>query len=282
MINIKKHPIRLILLFYFICFAFRFIEYIFIRTDESIIGEAFIHKLIGIALLAVAIRLLQYKWSDIGLRARSAIKGIISGLLFGGVVYAIAYCSEILMQISAGNTPSLQFYVTSYTAQGNRAMQNGVLFILICIVGNIINVVMEEGIFRGLFVRVAEEKYSLMKACLLSSFLFGIWHIMQPLRNVLDGAQSPMGAFMLGLMLVGTSMLGGIQYVLLYKLTESLWVGMAAHFVNNTIVNLLHIATVSGVDELQTVRITIASTLSFIVVLIAFLYKKRKENRNMP
>jgi len=62
---------------------------------------------------------------------------------------------------------------------------------------------------------------------------------------------------------------------MLFKMTGVLWVGLAAHFVNNVIVNLLHVVTASGVDELQTVRITIAQTLSFIAVLIIFLVNKR-------
>jgi len=155
----------------------------------------------------VAVRLLQYKWGYIGFYANRAIKGICLGLLLGCVVFAVAYGTETIMQMSAGNSPSLQFYVTSYAIQGNRDMQAGVLFILICVLGNVINVVMEEGVFRGLFIRVAEEKYSFGKACLFSSFLFGTWHITQPVRNVLDGVQSPMGAFMMGLMLVVTATL---------------------------------------------------------------------------
>lgn len=279
MTNVKKHPVGFILLFYFACFLFRAVEYLVIRTDQSIIGEAFIHKLIGIGLLIGAVRLLPYKWSDIGFQAKHAAKGICLGLLFGGAVFAIAYAAEMAMQMLAGNAPSLRFFITSYAIQGNRVMQGGALFVLICVLGNIINVIMEEGVFRGLFIRAAEEKYAFAKACLLSSFLFGIWHIAQPVRNLLDGEQSPMGALIMGLMLIGTSMLGGMQYALLYKVTGALWVGMAAHFANNTIVNLLHVVTASGVDELQAVRISIAQTISCIVVLI-FYVKSRKASRN--
>lgn len=274
--NIKKNPLHFILLFYFTCFLFRAVEYFFIRTDQSVIGEAFIHKIVGIALLAAAGRRLHYKWSDIGFCANRAVKSICFGFLFGGVIFFIAYGAEMLIQVSAGNRPTLQFYVTSYTAQGNRSMQGGALFVFICLVGNIINVVMEEGVFRGLFVRLGERKYSFVKTCLLSSFLFGLWHIAQPVRNVLDSLQSPMGALMLGLMLVGTSMLGGIQYVLLYKLTGALWFGMAVHFINNSVVNLLHVVTAAGVDELQTIRLTIAQSLSFIAVFIVFLLLAKK------
>jgi membrane protease YdiL (CAAX protease family) len=279
MSDIKKRPIRFILLFYLVCFAFRAVEYLVIRTDQSVIGEAFIHKLIGIALLALTVRFIKIKWSDIGFVPKRAAKGICYGLLFGGVVFAIAYGSEFLLQASAENAPALRFYVASYTTTGDPVIQNGFWFVLLCIAGNTINVIMEEGVFRGLFIRLAAEKHSFIKASLFSAFLFGIWHIAQPVRNVLDCVQSPGVTVMMGLMLVTTSALAGIQYALLYKLTGALWFSMAAHFVNNTIVNLLHVVTVSGADAMQSVRIAIAQTISFVVVLIVFIIKSRNAHK---
>ncbi len=277
--NGKSYPVRFILVFYLICFVFRGVEYLIIRTDQTVIGEAFIHKLIGIALLAVAVAALKYKWADIGFVTRKAVKGILLGLLLGCGVFIVAYGTEFLIQAAAGNAPSLQFYVTSYAIQGNRALQDGLAFIFICIAGNIINVVMEEGVFRGLFLRLMEEKHSFLKACLFSSILFGIWHIAQPVRNVLDGVQSPMGALMAGLMLVATSTLLAIQYCMLLKVTGAIWAGMAAHFVNNASANLLHVTTASGTDELLTVRIAIAQALSFAIVLVFFIVHLRKKKR---
>ncbi len=58
------------------------------------------------------------------------------------------------------------------------------------------------------------------------------------------------------------------------KITGSLWMPMADHFLNNTIINILHIATISGVDELQVIRISIAQAVSFFIVL--FIYFKSK------
>lgn len=275
--NAKRHPIRFIVCFYLVCFLFRAVEYLVIRTDQGIIGEAFIHKLIGIALLAAAVRLIPYRWSQIGVCADKAVSGICLGLLLGGVVFVVAYGVEMAMHMVDGNAPTLQFYVTSYAIDGNRAMQGGALFILICILGNIINVIMEEGVFRGLFVRLTEERHSFATACVLSSLLFGLWHIAQPIRNVLDGQQSIPGAAMAGLVLVVTSTLLGIQYVMLFKCTGALWAGMAAHFVNNAIINLLHVATFTGTDELQTVRIAIAQSLSFVIVLVFFLRARRRD-----
>lgn len=274
--NAKQKPIQFILFFYLVCFIIRTIEYHLIRTDQSNIGEAFIHKTFGIVLLGVSLRQLQYKWQDIGFRADRALRDTCFGLLLGIFVFLISYSAEIFIQTSAGNAPSLQFYVTSYAIQGNRAMQDGALFILICIIGNLINVVMEEGVFRGLFVRLTEEKYSFIAACVFSSLLFGIWHISQPIRNFLDGLQSFGGSMMTILTLVVTSTLLGIQYVMLNKLTGSIWAGMAAHFVNNTTINLLHVVTNGGADEMQTFRIAVAQALSFVIVLVIFLLLRKK------
>jgi membrane protease YdiL (CAAX protease family) len=131
---------------------------------------------------------------------------------------------------------------------------------------------MEEGIFRGLFLKLAEMKYSFMMAVFISSILFGLWHIAAPIRNLLDGDISAVGAVMYALMLIVTAGITGAKFCLLTKITGSLWMPMADHFVNNTIINVLHIVTTSSADELQVLRISIAQALSFLIVL--FIYWK--------
>lgn len=71
----------------------------------------------------------------------------------------------------------------------------------------------------------------------------------------------------------------GIKWALMYRMTGSLYAGMADHFFNNCIAtNLLHLSTESGTDELMIVRVLIAQLLSFAVV-IAFWMKRKKEKK---
>lgn len=83
--------------------------------------------------------------------------------------------------------------------------------------GNIINVIMEEGVFRGLFLKLTEEKLLFLKSCIFSSLLFGFWHILQPLRNFFDSVQSLEGAITFGIIYIIASTLIGIQYCMLEK-----------------------------------------------------------------
>jgi membrane protease YdiL (CAAX protease family) len=270
-------PIVFVLGFFAVCFVARIVELLFIRTDLSAVGEAFIHKLFGIALLMAALFVLRLKWRDIGFRKDKLIRGVLAGALIGVGAFAIAYGVELFVQWQNGGAPALEFYVTSYGLTGNSAMQGGFILILVCVVGNIINVVMEDGVFRGLFMRVLGSRYSFVAAMIISSAIFGIWHGLLPVRSFLDGEQSGTGAMMSAVLLIVTSFIFGVELCLLCKWEGALWAGMTVHFINNASVNLLHVTTIQGVDELQILRISIAQTLVCVVALALVIRQWRKK-----
>lgn len=272
----NKAPFRAVLGIYLLCFIFRVWEYFVLRTDQTVWGEAFIHKLIGIAILCTAAKMTTFTLEGIGFSKENIVQNISKGLLFGLAIFAFAYSVEILICILQGNFESLQLYVTAYAVDGNTGHQTALIFFVICIAGNIINVIMEEGVFRGLFQQILQKKYSFILSAVIASCLFGLWHIIAPIRNYYDSASSLNSLLFNTAMLVVTSALIGFKFAMLTKITGSLYMAMGDHFVNNTIVNTLHVVSATGSDELQFVRITIAQTLSFIVVLIYYLKKCQK------
>lgn len=271
-----RSPLLSVLVIYILCFIFRMIEYFMIRTDQTLLGEAIIHKIAGIIILWIAIKMLSTDFELIGFKHKGIFKNFAFGLLFGISVFAAVYGAEILIAVSQGNFQSLQFYVSSYAVDKNIGNQTGILFFLICIVGNIVNVLMEEGVYRGLFQKILQQKYKFIAAAIICSILFGAWHVIGPIRNYYDGLSSMGGMAANIFMLVITSSLVGFKAAMITKLTGSLYMAMGDHFVNNTIVNILHVTSYTGADELMFVRITIAQSLSFLLVLIFYIWKQKK------
>ena len=62
----KPHSVLLfVIVIYALCFGFRLWEYFILRTDKTWIGEAIVHKLLGIVMLAIIIKIIvfsKYIW----------------------------------------------------------------------------------------------------------------------------------------------------------------------------------------------------------------------------
>ena len=283
LINTKKKTILTILVIYFICFAFRALEYFVIRTDQTFFGEAFIHKLIGIGILIPAIKFFHFTFAEIGFKTGKAFYDILKGLAFGIGTFIIAYGVELIIVAASGELKGLELYVTAYAVNGNIGHQTDFYFFIICIIGNVINVLMEEGIFRGLFQRMLNSHFKFIIAAIIASALFGVWHIMGPLRNFIDGEQSAGGFIAESCLLIGTSALVGFKFAMMGRLTGNLYMAMGDHFVNNTIINILHVVSETDADKYQVIRITIAQSLSFTAILIWYLvvyFKNRNKEPN--
>lgn len=84
------------------------------------------------------------------------------------------------------------------------------------------------------------KRYSFILSAAIGSCLFGLRHIMAPIRSYYDGTMSCKG------------------------------------FVANAIVNIVHVVSCTGTDEFMVVRITIAQALSFVSILVWYIFVKRK------
>ncbi len=112
-------------------------------------------------------------------------------------------------------------------------------------------------------------------ALLIQALLFGIWHVVTPLHNLIDG-DIDIAAFAglsIGYIILAGMM--GIKWGLLYQMTGNLYAGMTDHFFNNCIAtNLLHVVTDTGTDEMMIVRVLTAQIISFGIVLVLWMKKR--------
>lgn len=256
-----------------ICCIARIIEYFWIRTDETILAENFIHKVFGIVVLLVILFVTKLSWSDIGFTKTKITLNVFKGLALGASCFFFAYLIECILLYCMNGNVKLSVYTSGFSLNGEAVIQNGIGFILLCIGFNIINVWMEEGIFRGLFSRLLSEKMSFKVTVIFSALLFGIWHWVMPMRDFIEGNSSLANLLVMGIGYIILSGIMSIKWSLLYKITGSLWMGLGDHLFNNVVVtNLLHVISNNEADSMQIVRILIGQFISFAVVMI--YYKK--------
>lgn len=272
--RLLKTPILSCSIIFVICSVARLIEYFYIRTDETFLSENFLHKLFGILLLWGVLSICKLRWKDIGFSSDGTVSGIGKGLLFGLVCSVFAYAIESLTLFFLHRNVHLSFYASGFSLTNEKVSQAGILLILSSVLFNLINVWMEEGVFRGLFTKILEG-ISYRKSLFFIAFLFGIWHLAMPLRDYLQEESSLLNLIVMGIGYVILAGMMSIKWSLLYKMTGSLWLGLGDHLFNNLASNLVHVVSNSESDSLQIVRIILWQLLSFAIVLS--IYKRKSK-----
>lgn len=270
--QLLKKPILSCSLIFIVCSLTRLFEYFYMRTDDTFLSENFLHKLFGILLLWGILSICKLRWKDIGFTSKGIMNGLGKGLLFGLVCSIFAYVVECLTLFFLHGNVHLSFYTSGFSLTNEKGSQAGILFILLSVLFNLINVWMEEGVFRGLFTKILEG-ISYRRSLFFIAFLFGIWHLVMPFRDFLDGESSLANLTIMGIGYVILAGMMSIKWSLLYKMTGSLWLGLGDHLFNNLASNLLHVISNSEVDGLQIVRILLWQLLSFATVV--WVYKKQ-------
>lgn len=277
--NIKCKPKHLCIAVFLFCLSMRFAEYFLMETDKTAIGENVLHKAFGIILLSVILKSLNLTWGDIGFQRNGLISSILKGLLLGSVCFTVSYGVELGILALQDNPAHLEIYISSFSLTGSQVKNTDFLFLVLCILFNVINVWMEEGIFRGLFIKMFSQTTPFWKANFIAAFLFGIWHIVMPIRSYMNDEMSFSAMVLMSIGYIILSGIMGIKWGLLYRMTGNIWVGLGDHLFNNTIAtNILHVISLKGADELQIVRIMAAQLISFAFVLTIYLCDKHSNH----
>lgn len=153
----KRRRVLSCVILFVICGSARIIEYFVIKTDETIFAENFLHKAFGIAVLAIVLHSCGGTWKSIGFVKDKAVSDLLKGFLLGGCCFLAAYSVECLILYQINQNVSLVFYISGFTLNGEAIRHDGFLFLLLCIVLNIINVWMEEVVWHGYRLRIMGE-----------------------------------------------------------------------------------------------------------------------------
>lgn len=274
-------PLLLLLCAFLACEIVKDFEFLFLRTDQTILAENIICKLFAIALIAFCLKRMGWHWKTIGFQRRGIGRGLLIGISLGVVTFTAAYAIELLTLRLMGLHPRLSFYIANFALANQHVTGGSATALIICLAGNAVNVWSEEGLFRGLLLHLGKGSASDRKANRTQAVLFGLWHAVVPAVWLFDGSIGLAGA---GVMAVGYVILAGIlgyEWGLCALWTGAVWAGVFEHFFNNFLSNALHVVTETGADELQIIRIVLSNVFSLaIVMVLARNQRRRCQNQN--
>lgn len=273
----RKKTFEIVLAIFVLCSVVKDIEFLVIKTDRTIISENIICKLFVVAVLLIALSRLGWNWRKIGFCKEGMLKNAVLGLSLGTSTFFLSYLTEYLVLSAMGKTPHIQFFITNFALTNQNVGGTSFKMVVICIIGNIVNVWAEEGLFRGLFFQMTKTSFTEKQSNFIQSLLFGLWHIITVIVWLLEGSINiPAACFMA----VGYILLAGVlayEWGLCIALTGTIWAGVFEHFFNNFITNSLHVVTDTGIDEMQILRIVLSNVLSLTFVLcLSRMAKNRK------
>jgi len=273
-----SHPLQIGIMLFTVILVLRIVEMFYFRLDE-LWGEVFVSKLLGFLIIIGYLWLAKRKIGDIGLHSAHFLESISIVIVFMTISLAFSYFTEWIYLTRRGLQPSFIIAPISNSLDAEFAIQGGFLFGLWLIFGNFMNSLMEEGLFRGVMITHFRVRLSFWKANFLQAFLFGIWHIVWPVKSYILGQMSASEAIVFAIGYIFLSAIIGLVWGYLFLKTNNLWAPWFAHTINNSTMNLLHTVTAQGFDSGFMIRM---SVFPFIALMTLFLIKWMAERYQMP
>jgi len=237
------HPILFSLALFIIVVALRSIDIFALRLVE-LPDASIVSKVLGLLLVVGYLRVFQKPLSAIGLRARNFDKAFLIGGLSLIILYAVLYGVQFYRLSTTGESPRLVFGAIDQEA----GVMGGSFFTLFYLVGQFLNVFMEEGIFRGIMLPHLMRRFSFWKANLLQACLFGLAHLVFPFSKWVSGQVTGGEMLTEAAFLLFATTAGGLVFGYLYYRTGSLWTAVFAHLIDNSIGLFFHIQTMNRLN----------------------------------
>jgi len=268
----STRPLLVILGLFMIAVVIRIIDSIVLRLDERL-GELILTKSLGFILVLLFLWLTGRKINDIGLHRASVGRSLMIGALPTILAFVVGYGVEILISSLQGGQPSLQFEAVD----SKMGVTGGAWFALWMLFCNAVNSFMEEGLFRGLFGRLARIRFNFWGTNWFQAAFFSIWHLPWVLKYYLVGDIHTGGELASSVLVHSLpQLLIGLVYGYFYLKTGSLWSAWIAHALSNTTLNFIHVTTTSGVD----MGIPIRMMTNVLVMFIGLFWVKHQAQKH--
>jgi membrane protease YdiL (CAAX protease family) len=271
----SQKPILTGMILMLIALGFRLTDIFVLRLDERL-GEIILSKTLGFCLILFFVWSIGRKPAWIGFHGRRLGEGLRIGIVITILPFIAAYTAEWMVLQQLGQEPGLLFSAIDPKA----GVTGGFVFALWLVMGNFVNSFMEEGLFRGVMLKLNRMRLSFGKSNWLQALLFGAWHLVWVVKWYQTGAISTPGQIGMGIVANFLPQIClGLVWGYAYLKTDNLWTAWIAHTLTNTTLNLLHVAAMDAMNPGMSIRMT---TFSIVSLFMMFVIRYICNRRNMP
>ncbi|MFD1707913.1 CPBP family intramembrane glutamic endopeptidase [Siminovitchia sediminis] len=223
-----------------ICLFFRILDIFVLKMDEKI-GEIIFSKSAGFLLIVLFLAYTGRGLRDIHLNKINLKAGLKLAVLQALLALVLCYGVKFYFLLSNHAEPAFAFN-HEYTL---------ITIVLFVFTGNLINTLMEEGLFRGLMLQTLNRKMPFFAANFIQAFIFGLWHIPWTIKDYVTG-RIEFGAMVSNslLYIILSGVMGFIMGYMYYR-TKNLWTPIVWHFIWNCTMNLFVIKTMNISESLN-------------------------------
>jgi len=243
---------------------------VFVPGLNALPDKSIVSKVLGFILVLVYLRVLRKPIGSIGLHSRNFNKAFLIGGFSLLILYAALYAFQFYRLSIPGESPQLVFAAINK----QTGVIGGPAFTWFYLFGQIVNALMEEGIFRGVMLPHLMRRFRFWQANVLQAFLFGLAHLVWPLSSWVRGLATTEEAIAEAVSLMIATTVGGLVFGYLYYRTDSLWTSWFAHLIDNVIGLFFHIQIASRLNA-ETDILMLASIGFISLVLLAWIVAKR-------
>lgn len=180
-----------------LCAILRVADVFIIRSDEWL-GEQVLTKVVGFALVVAYVRLSGRGLARLGFLATTARAVFGVGLAYTAAVMALAFVATAGLLMMQGPAPRFVFGLGAVDLRPDQALGVALMPVAALVAGNIVNALMKERLFRSTLLTHFSQIMMAGRANAVPAVLFGLWHLVRPLRAAIDGDMAPAAALSFG------------------------------------------------------------------------------------
>jgi membrane protease YdiL (CAAX protease family) len=256
--SILTNPVFIGLLFFLISLSFRCVDIFILRMDQTLWG-ILPSKVIPLVLIILYLRYRKRTVAELGIHSNQLAANVILALLAVLIFNGMQTGGPLLYLMLTGSQIEASIYKMDY--------------IVYDLVFHVTNAFMEEVLFRGIILRCFMTRVSPLKANILQSFLFGLWHVVWPITDFLRGYINADYAIGWALEYILTSGTIGFLWGFIFLKTSSLISQIMMHFSVNMVSIYIMIEGIPSIPGLVVLMIGLFSLVATFIMV--YFYTKK-------